>query len=236
VTDPAVTDPATPAAPPATDPVAPTDPATTPADPATTPPTQQAEPTTPTATPIAPATTPTEEEPEEEPEEVTPEEETETEETEPTEPEETETEETETEETETEETETAAAPAEEGEVTITLDNVGDDAWVLTSAEGETVAEEGQENPTLTLSVGTRYRIVNEGGAEHPLDFRAEDNTFLLAQGNIEGEFEDDQEVNWQDDVGEVSFTLTQELADQLAVYYCTVHPDMRGDIEIAGAN
>ena len=68
-------------------------------------------------------------------------------------------------------------------VTVTLTNIGSVAWEVTGVEGsEGVAELNTRNPVLSLTVGTRYRFDNNGGAAHPLDFRNERSRFLLAQG------------------------------------------------------
>ena len=40
-------------------------------------------------------------------------------------------------------------------------------------------------------------------------------------------------MNFIDDEQGVTFTLTQALADEIAIYYCTVHPDMVGDVSVA---
>jgi plastocyanin len=131
----------------------------------------------------------------------------------------------------------SAQTEEDAPVIITLDNVSATAWVVTSVEGaEGIADLEAENAALTLEVGTRYRFVNNGGANaHPLDFRDAEGNFLLAQGSTEGSFESDTEVDFVADSEGVTFTLTQALADQLATYYCTFHPPMTGDITIAGA-
>ena len=123
----------------------------------------------------------------------------------------------------------------DADVTIELNNVESVAWVVGSVENaESVAELDTRNPTLSLTVGTRYRFDNNGGAAHPLDFRTERSRFLLAQGGTEGTFEGDPDVNFIDDEEGVTFTLTQELADEIAIYYCTVHPDMVGDVIVGG--
>lgn len=126
-----------------------------------------------------------------------------------------------------------AGAAQDADVTVELNNIGSAAWVVGGVEGaEGVAELDARNPTLSLTVGTRYRFDNNGGAAHPLDFRTERSRFLLAQGGTEGTFEGDPDVNFIDDEKGVTFTLTQELADEIAIYYCTVHPDMVGDVVV----
>ena len=130
--------------------------------------------------------------------------------------------------------ESGGASQEDAGVTVTLTNIESVAWEVTGVEGaEGVAELNTRNPALSLTVGTRYRFDNNGGAAHPLDFRNERSRFLLAQGGPEGSFEGDPEVDFIDDEEGVTFTLTQALADEIAIYYCTVHPDMVGDVEVA---
>jgi len=121
------------------------------------------------------------------------------------------------------------APASaDSEIGIVLDNVGANAYVLEDAD-EDVGPEGEENPTLTLTVGSRYRVENRGWDAHPLAFRDGDDELLNQDGP--GSFEDDDDVDWVDDGDELSFTLTEELADELDNYVCTIHPSMEGSIE-----
>jgi hypothetical protein len=123
----------------------------------------------------------------------------------------------------------------EAEVVITMENVGNEAWVVSGIDGnQNVASVDEENPTLTLQVGNRYRIENLAAAEHPLELLDADGNVLLAQGGA-GTLADDGEIAYAEDANGVSFTLTEALAEQLAGYQCGVHPEMAGDIEIAQA-
>ena len=118
-------------------------------------------------------------------------------------------------------------------VTVRLDNVAADAWKLVETDDETVAAVGAENPTLALTVGTRYRFVNDGGSDHPLEFRDGEYGRLLSQA-VNGEFEDEEAVDWQadDEAHEYAFTLTEELADRMENYVCRFHTSMFGEIDI----
>jgi hypothetical protein len=130
---------------------------------------------------------------------------------------------------------TATTAAQDQNVTVTLDNVGVDAWEVTAVEGsDGVAETGTENPTLTLQDGVRYTFENNGWSSHPLAFLAADGSALLSQSD-DGSFEGDSAVNWVDEDETVSFTLTSELADELAGYTCTVHSSMEGAIEVGAS-
>ncbi|MXR50809.1 hypothetical protein GRX03_04210 [Halovenus sp. WSH3] len=116
------------------------------------------------------------------------------------------------------------------EVQATLNNISASAWEVTSVEGDDeFAEMGVENPELTLRVGTRYTIQNDGWSSHPLEFRDADGDALLSQ-STDGSFEGDSETDWVDDGTSVSFTVTSELADELDSYICTVHGQMNGSI------
>lgn len=114
--------------------------------------------------------------------------------------------------------------------TIVLTNVGASAWQVTEA-GENIAEQGADNPELTLTVGTRYTFDVSGvdSSVHPLDFRAADDTILLSQGG-EGKLEGDEAIGFEASDEAVSFTLTPDLAERLARYRCTVHASMVGDV------
>lgn len=117
--------------------------------------------------------------------------------------------------------------------TITLDNVGASSYVITSIDGEGASGElDTDNTSITLQSGLRYTFVNEGGSNHPLDFRDSDGNILLAQGDQEGTFENDANVAFEVDGANVTFTLTADLAEELAVYRCTAHAAMEGEIVI----
>ncbi|WP_022835984.1 fasciclin domain-containing protein [Salisaeta longa] len=117
------------------------------------------------------------------------------------------------------------------DVTVTLDNVGASAWEVTSVDGATGVSSGGENPTLTLTVGTRYRFVNNGGGAHPLGFQNSAAEYLLSQADGQtGSLEGDPDINYQEDGEGVTFTYTQALADAVATYRCTVHGSMEGSV------
>ncbi len=122
------------------------------------------------------------------------------------------------------------AAAADHDVTVTLNNVGASAWEVTDVQGGEVAPTGSDNPTLTLTEGVRYRIVNNGWSAHPFELRDADADPLLSQG-ADGSFEGDSETNWVDDGTELAFTVTSELADELDSYICTVHSSMVGSVE-----
>jgi len=113
---------------------------------------------------------------------------------------------------------------------LTMSNVGASAWEVT-AGADAVSAMG-ENPTLTLSAGTRYVVQNDGWSAHPLAFRAADDSPLLSQ-SADGSYESDDAVNWVDNETSVEFTVTEELAADLDYYICTVHSAMRGSVETA---
>ena len=127
----------------------------------------------------------------------------------------------------------AGSQDQQSAVTVRLDNVAADAWKLVDTDDGTVASVGAENPTLALTVGTRYRFVNDGGSDHPLEFRDGEYGRLLSQA-ISGEFEDEEAVDWQadDEAHEYAFTLTEELADRMENYVCRFHTSMFGEIDI----
>lgn len=117
------------------------------------------------------------------------------------------------------------------DTTFTIDNVGTSAWELTDIDGDDVtAPIGEENPTIKLEEGARYRIENEGGSAHPLAFERADGTVLLSQDS-EGSLESDESVKWVGEDDRVEFTLTESLASELSTYVCTIHGSMEGSIE-----
>lgn len=116
---------------------------------------------------------------------------------------------------------------------VTIDNVGASAWEFTALSGNGAgATLNEENTTLSLTTGTRVTFTNNGGSSHPLEFRAADGTVLLAQNSTNGSLEGNSDVDFQVNGSEVSFTVTPELADALASYYCSVHAGMNGSVSI----
>ena len=119
--------------------------------------------------------------------------------------------------------------------TFTMNNVGASAWEVSSTNEEYVETSGGDNPTITLETGVRYTISNEGWNIHPLAFRDESGSIILSQSSEE-EFENDDDVNWIDSGDTLSFTLTDELANRINSYICTVHSSMVGQIETTESN
>ena len=111
---------------------------------------------------------------------------------------------------------------------VTIDNEGISAWVVTADGSGSVAPTDERNPTLTFAVGRRYVIENDGWTAHPFALRRADDTPLLSQ-DADGTYEDGLAVEWRDDGDTLAFTLTADLAADLDYYVCTVHPSMRGD-------
>lgn len=118
--------------------------------------------------------------------------------------------------------------------TITLANVGASAYRVSAIAGEGAAATlDTDNAGIELTAGLRYTFVNNGGANHPLDFRNADGEILLSEDAADGSFEADEAVNFVVDGANISFTLTPELAAAIATYNCTRHPAMEGAITIA---
>ena len=115
------------------------------------------------------------------------------------------------------------------EVILTFINEGAENWILKDVQGATdIGTIGAKDTALTLSVNTRYTIVNKGGLGHPFQL-LNGNTVLLSELGG-GSFEDDSEVNFTKGNSSISFTLTQALADVLDTYNCAFHLDMSGKI------
>ena len=129
--------------------------------------------------------------------------------------------------------EDASTPGSSADVTITINNQGNSAWEVTDVQGASgVAQTGTENPTLTLEVGTRYRIDNDGGSAHPFGVQNANDEYLLRQGSGEaGSLEGDADINYQEDADGVTFTYTQSLDGATETYRCTVHSSMEGAVQ-----
>ncbi|AFL86013.1 hypothetical protein Belba_3512 [Belliella baltica DSM 15883] len=115
--------------------------------------------------------------------------------------------------------------------TITANNVGTSAYIFTSIEGSGATSTlNMDNAALTLKIGSRYQIINLAGLPHPFTIRGIGNTTLLAQNDVVGTFESNSAVNFiATDTG-ITFTLTAEMAAQIAPYQCGRHAAMTGNI------
>lgn len=125
-------------------------------------------------------------------------------------------------------------PESQIEGTVTLDNNGAQSYTISSIEGDGIqAETDTPNTAIELEIGGRYTFINNAGASsHPLDFRNADRDKLFGQSNSSGSFDDDNDVNVSQIGDAISFTLTEELAEQLFDYICSFHPPMNGMIAI----
>ena len=115
--------------------------------------------------------------------------------------------------------------------TITVNNVGTSAYVFTAIEGTGAsASLNMENTALNLKIGSRYAINNEAGRPHPFLIMGIGNTTLLAQNDVVGTFESNPAVNFVATDSTMIFTLTSEMATQIAPYMCGRHAAMTGNI------
>lgn len=131
-------------------------------------------------------------------------------------------------------------PAGTPAVILDVVNITDQAFDFRSVDPDaygTIIGNEENNQTLALKEGWRYRIVNPVTATHPLELieagvQPEDDQVLLSQ-QAEGSLEDDLDIAWEEDVEAVGFNLTAELAVVLQGYRCAAHPEqMRGTIEV----
>ncbi len=142
----------------------------------------------------------------------------------------------------------AAAPAQTYDVAWTFGNVGFSAYQLDafSPGGIDFGALGSENPTLPLELGKRYQVRVTNYTVHPFEVigkgaSASQDRVLLSMA-IQGPFESDPEVAWEDTrQGTVRFTLTSELYQAMIEggrqpgYRCRPHAaTMRGDFAVAG--
>lgn len=119
--------------------------------------------------------------------------------------------------------------------TITFTNSGAQAYLVTNIEGQGASAEVESaNPELSLVEGNRYTFINSAGASsHPLDFRDDGGDKLLGQSNDSGSLDSDDEVNVVYSGDAITFTLTDDIADELTDYICAFHPGMNGSIVIS---
>lgn len=117
---------------------------------------------------------------------------------------------------------------------ITIDNEGASAWLITEIDGDGAsAELDTENTELTLDEGFRFTITNLGAANHPFELRDADGNVLISAAG-DGSLQDDEEINVvvDEQAGTIKFTLTGDLAANVATYNCQPHPDMEGTLTV----
>jgi hypothetical protein len=120
----------------------------------------------------------------------------------------------------------AAAPAGQP-VVITFTQAAEGVAVQNvegAEDAEAVAATDQPNPDLNLTVGQRYEFTYDG--EGDLVFFDADNQPLLTSAGTEGAFAEDADVAAETEEGRVSFTLTEELAQEIDHY--AVGPEEQG--------
>jgi glucose/arabinose dehydrogenase len=140
------------------------------------------------------------------------------------------------------------ACAQPADVAWTFGNVGLLSYRLDGFEpsGIDFGPLGAENPTLPLELGRRYQVRVTEYVVHPFEVIAKGASSsqdqVLLSMTIQGPFESDPEVAWEDDKqGTVRFTLTlafyQAMIEggRVPGYRCRVHPaTMRGDFTVTG--
>lgn len=109
---------------------------------------------------------------------------------------------------------------------VVVDNVGASAWEVVDGP---VAPTGEDNPTLSLTVGRRYTVENRGWGSHPFALLDADGAALCSQDS-DGRLEADPDVDWTDEGDRFAFTVTETLASAVDTYVCTVHGSMRGNV------
>lgn len=125
-------------------------------------------------------------------------------------------------------------PSEISLTSVTLNNAGATAYVVTAIDGDDAnASLNEQNSDIGLRIGARFEFINESGASnHPLDFRNSDRQKLFGQSNASGLFDGNEGIDLEKDGNTLRFTLTEELAAEIADYICSFHPGMNGDIFI----
>jgi glucose/arabinose dehydrogenase len=134
------------------------------------------------------------------------------------------------------------------DVAWTFGNVGFSSYRLDAFEPGNIelGTIGAENPALPLELGKRYQVKVTQYIAHPFEVIAKASSpaqdKVLLSMTIQGPFESDPQVNWEDDgQGTVRFTLTRSLYlamtedGRIPGYRCRIHLFfMRGDFLVSG--
>lgn len=121
----------------------------------------------------------------------------------------------------------AAAPAEGEAIVINFSQAAEGVAVdnVQGAEdAEQVANTEETNPALNLTVGERYEFAYDG--EGDLVFLNADDQPILSTAGTDSAFAEDSEVAAESQDGRLSFTLTEDLAQELDHY--AAGPDEQG--------
>ncbi len=127
-----------------------------------------------------------------------------------------------------------APDEEEISANITIENDGSSAWLIREIDGDGAAGESDEqNAALTLDDGLRFTVTNLGADNHPFQLRDADGNVLIAAAG-DGSLQDNEDINVvvDDDEGTITFTLTGDLAANVATYNCQPHADMEGVLTV----
>ena len=142
----------------------------------------------------------------------------------------------------------STAQAQPFDVAWTFGNVGFSSYRLDAFEPGNIefGTIGAENPALPLELGKRYQVKVTQYIAHPFEVIAKASSpaqdKVLLSMTIQGPFESDPQVNWEDDGrGTVRFTLTRPLYlamtedGRVPGYRCRIHLSlMRGDFLVSG--
>jgi hypothetical protein len=112
-----------------------------------------------------------------------------------------------------------AAPAAGEPVTVTLTQAAEGVAVANiegAEDAAAIAATDEPNPDLNLTVGQRYEFVYDG--EGDLVFLDANDQPLLTTAGTEGTFAEDVDVAAEAQEGRLSFTLTEELAQEIDHY------------------
>lgn len=143
---------------------------------------------------------------------------------------------------------TSVAGAQAYDISWTFGNIGSSSYRLDAFEPSDSAfgTIGDPDPSLMLELGERYQVIVTGYIVHPFEVIAKADSpsqdLVLLSMSIQGSFESDPEVNWEDDGrGTVRFTMTQPLYEAMLTdgrspgYRCRPHLfTMRGDFTFSG--
>ena len=140
-----------------------------------------------------------------------------------------------------------ASGANAADVNVSMTADGNEAWIVTNVEGTVGLENPQEgidddaetdtpNPTLTLSVGQRYRFNNPLFDVHVLQFSDGEGNVLLGQGGTQGSFAENEEVSPVISDNAVTFTLSEGLAQEIADYRSQEYEAMTGEIRTSSGS
>lgn len=117
---------------------------------------------------------------------------------------------------------TVLANTPDGKFTLTASGITDFVFSEVLPPGAGGAESGDKDPDLVLQVGKTYAFENTVELAHPFEFIDGADSELLSQQDA-GSLEADGTLNYRDEDGKMTFTVSNSFQSAVTSYRCGFH-------------